>query len=282
MTITYRFYEGLEDLRRQIEFWVSCTEPLPFAWKPTISPNQFVKQQQFHPKSRCFAFDGDQFVGYMSFTGNSEFVSLGYPWVVAGYEGQVQEELYRRVYGFAVSDTFGAKMFAQRFRSDWTQQIEYFLSKGFDITRRSPLLVSYLSNTSEPHDVEVEEGFDFHKWQLIVKKYDNATEQQLVMLKEYYGSVEFDFSVEFEEEGYFGVTIRQDTGYAEILAVACRPNAENFSDMIEVIMKECTKREVKLISIATSNVPTKDSINKLGFAENTEDVMMMKKSDPNE
>lgn len=71
-------------------------------------------------------------------------MSLGYPWVISGYEGKVQDELYNRIYDFAVSETFGAKMFAQRFRSDWTQQIEYFLSKGFTVTRRSALLASSL------------------------------------------------------------------------------------------------------------------------------------------
>ena len=112
MTITYRFYEGSKDLQRQIDFWIKATNELPFAWKPTLSPNQFIEQQQFHPKSRCFAFDGDQIIGYMSFTGSSEFVSLGYPWVLSGYEGEVQDELYNRIYGFAVSEAFGAKMFA--------------------------------------------------------------------------------------------------------------------------------------------------------------------------
>lgn len=284
MTITYRFYKGHEDLQRQIDFWITATKQLPFAWKPTLSPNQFIEQQQFHPKSRCFAFDGDQVIGYMSFTGSSEFVSLGYPWVLSGYEGKVQDELYNRIYGFAVSETFGAMMFAQRFRSDWTQQIEYFLSKGFTVTRRSALLASSLGKMVETHDedVKVEEGFDFDIWKTMVKKYDDSSEEQFAMMREYYGSVDFDFSIAFDTEGYFGVTIRQDTGYAEILAVACHPNAQNFSKMVQIIIGECKKRDVNLVSIASSDVPQKDTLERLGFSEQTEDVMMMKKSDPTE
>ncbi|HLG26307.1 MAG TPA: hypothetical protein VI423_00815 [Paenisporosarcina sp.] len=283
MTITYRFYKSPKDLQRQIDFWIAATNQLPFAWKPTLSPNQFIEQQQFHPKSRCFAFDGDKIIGYMSFTGSSEFVSLGYPWVLSGYEGEVQDELYNRIYGFAVSEAFGAKMFAQRFRSDWTQQIEYFLSKGFAVTRRSSLLVSNLNKTVETqHDVVVDEGFDFDIWQTMVKKHEDTSAEQFDMMREYYGSVDFDFSIEFDGGGYFGVTIRQDTGYAEILAVACHPNAQNFSDMVEIVMQECKKRDVKSISMAAAHVPIKDSLKRLGFTEQTEDVMMMKKSDPTE
>jgi hypothetical protein len=170
MTITYRFYEGEEDLQNQIEFWIMCTKLLPYAWKPTMSPNQFVVQEHFHPKSRCFAYEGDQLVGYMSFTGSEEFVSLGYPWVLPGYEGNIQEELYQRVYGFAISDEFGAKMFAQRFRSEWTAQIDYFESKGFEITRRSPLLIKELNSFSEGYESKAEEGFQFKKWETLVKQ----------------------------------------------------------------------------------------------------------------
>ena len=60
-----------------------------------------------------------------------------------------------------------------------------------------------------------------------MKKYDHATEEQLAMMKEYYGSVDFDFSVSFEEEGYFGVTLRRDSGYVEIMAVAINPSTKN-------------------------------------------------------
>ena len=78
------------------------------------------------------------------------------------------------------------------------------------------------------------------------------------------------------------MTIRQDTGYDEILAVACHPTTHNFFNMVEIIMLECKKRDVKFISISAAHVPLKDSLKGLGFTEQTEDVMMMKKSEPTE
>jgi hypothetical protein len=51
------------------------------------------------------------------------------------------------------------------------------------------------------------------------------------MMNEYYGSVDFDFSISFEDEGYFGVTIRPDTNYAETLSRSCENKTTKFLDM---------------------------------------------------
>lgn len=276
MKITYRFYESEKDLQRQIDFWIKRTKLLPYAWKPTISPNIFIEQENFHPKSRCFAFDGNQMVGYMSFTGSKEFVSLGYPWVLPGYEGIIQDELFKRVYGFAESDEFGAKLFAQRFRSDWKEQIDFFLSKGFEVTRRSPILIKELSDSNHTNASKVENDFQFDKWANVTKQNEVVTEEQLSMMKEYYGSVQFDFSIFFENEGYFGVTIRKDTAYAEILAVALKKDTTKFLDMVNHVLKECENRGVKVVGIAESHLPQKESLRDLGFLVLTEDVMLMK------
>ena len=276
MKITYRFYESEKDLQRQIDFWIKRTKLLPYAWKPTISPNIFIEQENFHPKSRCFAFDGNQMVGYMSFTGSKEFVSLGYPWVLPGYEGIIQDELFKRVYGFAESDEFGAKLFAQRFRSDWKEQIDFFLSKGFEVTRRSPILIKELSDSNHTNASKVENDFQFDKWANVTKQNEVVTEEQLSMMKEYYGSVQFDFSISFENEGYFGVTIRKDTAYAEILAVALKKDTTKFLDMVNHVLKECENRGVKVVGIAESHLLQKESLRDLGFLVLTEDVMLMK------
>jgi len=276
MTITYRFYEDEQDLQRQIDFWIKCTKLLPYAWKPTISPNLFVEHENFHPKSRCFAFDGNQMVGYMSFTGSKEFVSLGYPWVLPGYEGIIQDELFKRVYGFAKSDVFGAKLFAQRFRSDWKEQIDFFLSKGFEVTRRSPILIKELNERNYANESKAEDDFCFERWEKVVKQNESVSEEQLSMMKEYYGSVQFDFSVSFENEGYFGVTIRKDIAYAEILAVAVKSDTTQFLDMVTEVLSECQNRGVQLLGIAESHLPINESLKDLGFLVLTEDVMMMK------
>jgi len=276
MTITYRFYEGKKDLQRQIDFWIKCTELLPYAWKPTISPNLFIEHENFHPKSRCFAIDGNQMIGYMSFTGSKEFVSLGYPWVLPGYEGIIQDELYKRVYGFAESNEFGAKLFAQRFRSDWKKQIDFFLSKGFEVTRRSPILIKELNERNYANESKAKDVFQFDKWENIIKQNEVITEDQLSMMKEYYESVQFDFSISFENEGYFGVTIRKDTAYAEILAVSLKKDTTKFLDMVNQVLKECENRGVKVVGIAESHLPNNESLKDLGFIVLTEDVMLMK------
>lgn len=129
MEITLRDYQGPEDLRLQYDFWEKVTAGLPWAWKPTTSPSIFHEQREFDPRTRCFAFEGDRLVGYMGFTGSGDFVSLGYPWVLESYEGELQERLFERVYGFAASPSYGGKTFAQRFRLQWDKQIDFFEEK---------------------------------------------------------------------------------------------------------------------------------------------------------
>ena len=139
MAISLRHYRGPEDLHLQQAFWVQATRTLPWCWKPTVSPVLYSKGPQFDPRSRCFAFDGDRLLGYCSFTGQGEFVSMGYPWVLPGYEGELQERLYDAVYEFAASREYGGRRFAQRFRQPWTAQITFFEQHGFVIGRSDPV-----------------------------------------------------------------------------------------------------------------------------------------------
>jgi hypothetical protein len=69
MTVTLRNSRDAEDIRLQNAFWVQVTRDLPWCWKATISPFLYSQGAQFDPRSRCFAFEGDRLVGYMSFTG---------------------------------------------------------------------------------------------------------------------------------------------------------------------------------------------------------------------
>jgi hypothetical protein len=86
MTISLRNYRGPEDIQLQNAFWVQVARDLPWSWKPTISPLLYSQGAQFDARSRCFAFEEGRLIGYMSFTGQAEFVSLGYPWVAACLE----------------------------------------------------------------------------------------------------------------------------------------------------------------------------------------------------
>jgi hypothetical protein len=285
VTIRYRFYQDEQDMDLQYDFWKQATANLPYAWKSTKSPTIFKEGEHFHPKSRCFAFDGEELVGYMSFTGSSQFVSLGYPWVKEGYQ-MLRDNLFQQVFDFASSDEFGAKMFAQRFREQWTDQIEYFQSKGFDITNASPILGKQLSEEQALFSPQIdwswriEEGFDFEKWRTVTENNGQADQQQLDMMKEYYGSVDFDFSfvIEIEDqlEAVVGVTIRSDTAYAEALAVAISTKYKSdFNNIFRIIMKETYSRGGRMIALYESYVP---SINKaeLGLEIVTKDIMMVK------
>jgi hypothetical protein len=288
MTIDYRFYESPTDLDLQYDFWNKMTESLPYAWKPTLSPKLFEQQSEFNEKSRCFAFDGDQLVGYMSFSGKGEFVSLGYPWVLPEYEDTVRDELFERVYQFAVSEEYGGKLFAQRFRVQWSKQIDYFLSKGFNITNRTqivgahyPLLIKTIQSIPG-FSYEIKDQFQFNVWKDLKMKQQILTNEQVAMMNEYYSSIEFDYAVECKLENqviaYFGMTIRPDTGYSEILAVAYTDAAiPYFYDIMSIIHNENNNRKVKAVTITKSQIPKSVLQEKLGFTPLTEDVMMHKR-----
>jgi hypothetical protein len=281
--IVYRYFEDQEDLTRQYEFWESITTPLPYAWKPTHSPRQFSMQEEFHPKTRCFAFDGEALVGYMSFTGKGSFVSLGYPWVLPEYR-DIQDELFDRVYGFASSNEYGGKRFAQRFRSQWKEPIDYFLSKGFAITNSSPIIGKELNDEGSTFkatiEYKVEAQFDFEKWKSLKSK--DTTEEEIQMMSEYYSSVGFDFAVSFYDQdqlkGYFGIAIRNKTGFAEIIAIALDNGCSlaEVANMLEVIEFETFIREGKVLSIYQSSLPAEVHEKLKDYSQITEDVMMMK------
>lgn len=103
MAISLRNDESPDDLRLQQAFWVQATRELSWCWKPTISHALYSKSPQFDASKSMLAFEGERLVGYSSFTGLGDFVSLGYPWVLPGYEGGLRERLYEKVYIFAAS-----------------------------------------------------------------------------------------------------------------------------------------------------------------------------------
>lgn len=285
MTITFRFYENSSDLELQYSFWNQMTKNLPFAWKPTLSPKLYESQAEFNKKSRVFAFENERLIGYMSFSGKGDFVSLGYPWVLPEFEGSVQDELFEKVLDFAKSDEYGGKVFAQRFRSQWDKQIDYFLSKGFQITNRSqiigakyPILLKSIQPIPD-FSFEIKDNFLFEEWKNIKTKQQPLTNEQLSMLSEYYGSIEFDYALECkiadEPIAYFGVTIRADTDYSEILAVALDQKAiPYFYDLLTLVHNENIKRKVQTVTMSKSHLPKGVILEKLGFAALTEDVMM--------
>jgi hypothetical protein len=285
MTVTLRNYRGPEDIHLQNAFWLQATRDLPWCWKPTISPLLYSKGAQFDPRSRCFAFDGDRLVGYMSFTGQGEFVSLGYPWVLPAYEGELQEELYDTVYGFAASPEYGGRTFAQRLREPWTDQISFFERHGFVVQRRDPLYVLDLraitaSQIRVTCQVECQAQVcwdDFHELSA-----GRLPAEQLSMWKQYFQTVDFDFAVRVRRNGIavacMGIAIRRDTGFAELIAVAVEPAARDvLGSCLGAAAAQSRSRKARYLG--TKAIPlngTDEILAQVGFEKVIEEFLLSK------
>lgn len=283
--MTIRHFEKESDMELQYDFWKTVTANLPYAWKPTLSPRHFRKQKEFDSKTRCFAFDGEQLVGHMGFTGEGNFVSFGYPWVLEGYEGVLQEEMYERIYHYAIGPEHGGKVLAQRFRAQWTDQIAFFKRKGFEVTGRSPIYGRIVSTLSSPDqngfNVKIEPGFNIETFLSIAKLNTETTEQDLSFYRTYYASVDFDFAVacviEDKIVAYFGVTIRQDTGYSEVVAsIWSEGYSSAFQTGLTTILNELVHTGANIVGIYEAAAPKKEELSNLSFEKITDDVMMMK------
>lgn len=198
MAITLRNYEGPNDLRLQQAFWVQATRELPWCWKPTVSPTLYSKSTRFDARSRCLAFEGERLVGYSSFTGQGDFVSFGYPWVLSGYEGEFQERLYEKVYSFAASPEYGGRIFAQRFRKQCTAQIAFFGRHGFAIQSADPIYAldvraASIKDLQSEYQLTCQPQFCWYDFRALSEPRLSA--EQLSMWKQYFQSVDFDFSV---------------------------------------------------------------------------------------
>ena len=284
--IAYRPYIGIDDLQRQYDFWTQATRDLPWCWKPTRSPDMFLRNPKFDPRSRYFAFDGEQLIGYMSFSGEGEFVSLGYPWVSAGYEGDVQETLYQFVYGYAASSDYGGRVFAQRVRSGWTKQIEFYQMKGFHVSGKAPIYVLDVEKADaeaagDRSDMVLSPEFVFEQFEHVARKTSQFSEEDLAMLRTYYSSVDFDFSVRVvqgdESTAYFGVTIRKDTGFAEVNAAVLAPQQGHLFELcIRVILLRLRAAGVRHLGIQAGLAPDAGRLEALGFRHVCDEIMLMK------
>ncbi|BCB03576.1 GNAT family N-acetyltransferase [Bacillus sp. KH172YL63] len=284
MTITYEYYQNEEDIKRQYDFWKEVTRNLPYAWKPTKSPLMFREQAEFDPRTRCFAYEDGKLVGYMSFTGRGDFVSLGYPWVLPGYE-IIQDELFHHVHDFAVSNEYGGRFLAQRFRHQWEEHILYFEQKGFEIRNESDIIGCTLTEENIPEETSLEwrrsTGLPVEEWKGIVRGNEEASEAQISMMEEYYESVDWDgsliFSCEGNTVGVMAFTIRDDTAYSEVLAFGILQEFEGLKrNMIQRLMKEVALSGGRVIAFHASDIPDEDMKNELGLQLLTKDVMLVK------
>jgi len=285
MTITFRNYRGPEDLDLQNAFWVQATRDLPWCWKPTITPALYAQGAKFDPRSRCFAFEGERLVGYMSFTGEREFVSLGYPWVLPGYEGELQEKLYEAVYGFAASAEYGGKRFAQRLRARWTNQISFFEGHGFQGQSIGPIYALELRTALDPQiwvsgEVEVQGKFRWDDFCDISTSVVPA--EKLAMWQHYFETVNFDFAVKATQSGRtvgtIGVAIRPDTHFAEMIAVAIAPNASDaLISSLSATVRHARSRKAKFLGTKPVSIDgSLDVLTPMGFKRVSEEFLFSK------
>jgi len=285
MAVTLRNYQGPEDIDLQNSFWTGATRELPWSWKPTISPSLYSKGAQFDPRSRCFAFERERLVGYMSFTGQGEFVSLGYPWVLPGYEGELQERLYGAVYGFAASSEYGGKTFAQRFRRPWSAQISFFKRHGFTEQKCSPIYALDIGSAVIPeapisYEIEIHPGFCWGEFRELASRH--SSQKELKMSELYFASVGFDFAVTARSKSkllaYLGFTIRPDTGFAELIAVALDHTVPNvLAPCLESAVEELRSRNALFLGTGPALLEGAfEILVRMGFDKVSEELLLSK------
>lgn len=283
MGITFRSYESPQDIDLKQEFWVETTRPLPWCWKPTISPVLYSRGKQFGPRSRVFAFDNGRLIRYCSFTGQGEFVSLGYPWVLPGFEGELQEQLFDSVWGFAASDEYGGRVFAQRFRQHWTAQISFFERHGFSVQRRDPIYATDLRARLTGLAPSAVTCFDQFRWDEFRPICESPLpEAQLDMWRQYFETVDFDFAVravrDMKPLAYIGIAVRGDTGFAEIVASALETREVEGarSSLLSAILESRQRKAIWLGTKAFHLVEAQAIFEELGFQKVTEELLMSK------
>lgn len=221
----------------------------------------------------------------MSFTGREEFVSLGYPWVLSGYEGRLQEELYDAVYGFAASPDYGGRRFAQRFREQWTVQVSFFKRHGFVVQRKDPIYVLDLrtitaSQIRVTSQVECPAQFCWDDFQKLSA--GRLPAQQLSMWKQYLQTVDFDFSVRAERYdmtvAYLGIAIRPDTGFAEMIAIDLEPAAADvLTSCLAAAAAQSRSRRAKYLGTKAIPVNGADEVlAQAGFRQVSEELLLAK------
>jgi len=256
--IRYRNFQDIHDLELQRKFWLEVTRELPWAWKPNKTQLHFAQDPDFDPRTKIFAYDETELVGYISCIKRETFIPFGFPWVAKGYEGEVQEELFNRMFEYA-SGPLGGKSFLQRFREEWCTQIDFFKKKGFKLAFSYPIYIRDLSSTqleisdsnltqnilpSLPSDILVD----------LASKDPRYGKENLTELTSYYNDVDFDLILVLYDQdqavSMAAVTSREDTNYSEMnLIVSDRKYPKATANILEHTLKELHKRNRKHVSI---------------------------------
>lgn len=284
--ITYRIYENPEDIEIQEKFWLEVTKFLPWPWKPNKTQEIFAKRENFDPRSKYFAFDGEKLVGYQSFVDGRDMIALGYPWVIIHpQKNEIQNNLWNHTLE-VINRDFPGVYLLQRFREQWTDHIQFFLDRGFQLDEQSPIYI---------HDIQ--KSYNFLKNDKISLNSHSSLDQDL--LKKVLSTnkelsfekinqkvksalyLDYDICVYLEGDkgpiSYTGTTIRRDVSYAEIALLEFNDTNYpiNFCNefSIKYMLVELSKIGIKNVSITVdSNDPIIPILKDLNFSVRSKSV----------
>ncbi|MFW9930227.1 MAG: hypothetical protein ACFFD1_12605 [Candidatus Thorarchaeota archaeon] len=287
MKIKYRHYQQVEDLELQTSIWLKATKNLPWAWKPNKTQYWYVRRSNFDPYSKLFAFDNDLPIGYMSCIRRDNFTPMGFPWILDGYEGEIQEYLFDTVYNHAVKE-FKSRNFLQRFRKEWKYQIDFLERKNFHLERSNPIFIMELNKNkpfslSSKYKVKIHNVLPELNFFKLVNNDPNYKNEEKNSMKSYLmDDLNIDFYLEVVKDSVpcamISVTIREDTGYSEInLLTMDEKYPETINIALESMINKLISRNLKFLSMTVA--PHSKEINLLenyGFKLRSESVFYSK------
>jgi hypothetical protein len=148
--ITFRPYQSPTDIERQYDLWLRATEGWPYAWRSSLlNARSLAAGLGEQPDARVYAERDGELVGYIGCHPPFEWeqgmwaMPFGYPWTNP-HNDALAVELYDRLQG-NLSGLLGGQqcdILVQRFRSSWTQPLEFLQDRGWEAKWTHPILAS--------------------------------------------------------------------------------------------------------------------------------------------
>ncbi|OLS20857.1 MAG: hypothetical protein HeimC3_38510 [Candidatus Heimdallarchaeota archaeon LC_3] len=283
MATTYRHLEQESDIELQHEIWLSATKNLPWAWKPNKTQKLFFNKENFDRRSKYFAFNSNRkIVGYMSFINLKDFIPIGYPWTYP-QDNIVRDHMWENMINI-LNEDFPKKYFLQRLRSEWKEQKDFFLDKGFKINKEYPIYVFDLQNQLIPNVDLNGYNFDIHQsinnqyYELIYNSKEKSSPEGLENAIWYNSTLDYDLCIFSEKNSsplsYAGITSRFDLKYSEIAFLEnFKDKTENSKHVLVKTLKELKKQGINNVSITLDDQdPSINLIKELGFKSTSKSV----------
>jgi hypothetical protein len=287
--IYFRNFLAEQDLQIQSKIWLEATKILPWPWKPNKTQKWFFDQKTFDPKLKMFAVndESNEIVGYISSIFRDTYVPMGFPWILQGYNEEIQHTLFDTVFNY-IRKEYNRKEFLQRFRSDWKKQINFFEEKGFYLSRANPIYILDLDNNKISLDKSID-GIECSSSinEVDIKGiYDNDSSLHQDSLQEYQKYYMNDIDIDLtvlqrltnHPKALICVTTREDVKYSEIVFWSTN---DTYKEGLEMILEETIKvlllKGIKHVSITVKENSTKiDLLKEFGFIHRSDSVFYTK------